>query len=518
MRGEEITSPGFRTGELLEESFLSIDVDAQLKKLPSHTFRSRHEYPVELVRDACRRGAGRIDVTITRRRIDVVDDGKALSDETLLRLATLFDRGEPPSTRQAALEWFMAKKGIGVLAAFAPTPSKVVVESGDARVVVRRRGGPAQLPPADHSLTRVTIHRTGGKPRRERDELKDLCRFAVADIRLDGRRVSRGGEPLGELAAGPLPPVGNVTGAMVWIPPAGDVCRVHLLENGVRWHQSVHTPGRHGLVYEAAVECPAKPPADLRKRIRNTTLRLHFLARRRYDRSVPAVRDRVDELLFGHFQATGDLLLLEDFSPFRVLGSETTLTLGEVKKKQSAGELTALTASDDPSRYATGEGTTLVLTSRQWEFLAEHAEVPLRPPPPVPRPESHLVRLTGTLRRTLRRLVNRIRLSAAPAMDPELLDEDEASLLSLVQVMLDQGRFRLPWVTSTVRTRVIMIDRARRWPSRVVKSREEAVLVLPRRNRQVQSAVAAVSRDRRNIYPVLPMLTHGHDGWDDPFV
>ncbi len=517
MRGEEITSPGIRTGELVEESFLSIDVDAQLKKLPSHTFRSRHEYPVELVRDACRRGAQRVDVTIGRWRIDVVDDGKALSNDTLGQLATLFDRQEPPSGRQSALEWFMARRGIGVLAAFAPDPSKVVVESGSATVVIRRRGAPAQQPPADHSLTRVTIHRTGGKPRREREELRDLCRFAAADIRLDGNRVSRGGEPLNELAAGPLSPAGNVTGAMVWIPPAGDVCRVHLLENGIRWHQSVHTPGRHGLVYEAAVECPAKPPSDLRKRIRKATLRLYFMARRRYAGYPSAVRDRIDELVFGHYQATKDQLLLEDFTPFGVLGSDSRLTLGEVRKQHAAGELTALTESDDPSRYSLGVGSTLVLTSRQWEFLAEHAKVQLRPPPPLPRPESLFVRFTGTLRHTLHWLVNRIRLSAAPAMDPELLAEDEAALLDLVQVMLDQGRFRLPWVTSTVRKRVIMIDRSRRWPSRVVKGREEAVLILPRHNGQVQAAVAAISRDRRNIYPVLPMLTHGHDGWDDPF-
>ena len=105
---------------------LSIDVEAHLQKIATHTFGSRHHYPVELVRLALSRGANRVQVTIKPTKLEILDDGKGIDKKDLAGLQIILDRKRGAQEREQAILKFKTARGIGLLVLFAPGPQKIV--------------------------------------------------------------------------------------------------------------------------------------------------------------------------------------------------------------------------------------------------------------------------------------------------------------------------------------------------------------------------------------------------------
>lgn len=505
------------TGESLDADFLSIDMEALLRKLPGHSFRSPHHYPVELVRTALVRGAIKVSVTVHRSRVEISDDGPPLNESKLEKLCDVFDSRKPAYERQAALAFFEDERGIDILAAFSPSPKAVIIETvgksrSGARITFRRGAQPHRRASSGEPGTRITILRAEGNTQKERETLRDYCRHAGAEILMDGSIISRRPAPENELASIPLTAWANVGGGSLWIPDEGDVCRIWFMDHGIRWRRSFFPP-RHGMVFEAAVECAGKAPDDFSERVREASLKLYRLIANEYDSFSPSHRDRVEELLFLHYRHTLDLTLAGDFRPFMVLDHAARMSLVEIKKRTEEGALQALRVDDDPGRYYTKSSTVLILTLLQWEFLVDHAGIRLSTPTPVPGPDPRPVRLYRWLKKKGAGAASTARLSLLKPVDRDELDEQETRLLDLISKELDSGRFRLPGVSPGNPIEIIMSDRGRSVPGRVLDYEGKTVLALFRHNRHIRCAARTLEKNPANIYMVLPMLTEGFDGW-----
>ncbi|MFH1437988.1 MAG: hypothetical protein ABIJ56_19930 [Pseudomonadota bacterium] len=546
-------------GEALGPDFLSIDIEAQIRKLPSRTFRSPFHYPVELVRSALIRGAERVEVEVERSAVVAADNGGMIDETALKNLTDVFDPKINAQERLTALSFFEDERGIGLLAAFAPHPKMVVIETSDGKNSgVRVTFRPGALPEKEAWLdprageasasrktrirldpgvgeasasrktsirlspgageasasrkTRIRIMRSGGDPGKERSVLERYCRRAAAQIVLNGREISGQSDPPNALFAATLAPWETVGGGTVWIPDQGDVCRLWLLDHGIRWQQLFHAPD-HGLVYEAAVECAAERPKDFSKRIRERALRMYGKLAEDYDQSPPGRRERIEELFFLHYRLTRDRSIVDRFAPFRVHEKSGRLSLPDLRMLAESGRLKALPMEEDPGRYITQGLTVLRLTQRQWEFLAEHARMELSAPFPVPRRDPWHTRLRRWLRKKADDAVSSMLLGSIDPVGRDNLSPQERALIDLVSSELMKGSFRLPGESSGGRVKVVLDNRGRRRPGRLIRYEGKRVLSISRRNRHVVLAIRAVHKDPANIAMVLPMLTGGLGGW-----
>ena len=59
-------------------ALLTIDVDAELRKLATAQLQGPWQIPAELVRRSMAAGASRVDVSFSRRRVRVEDDGRVI--------------------------------------------------------------------------------------------------------------------------------------------------------------------------------------------------------------------------------------------------------------------------------------------------------------------------------------------------------------------------------------------------------------------------------------------------------
>ena len=512
MRG--LGTGNFTVGTDLAD-FLSVDVDAQLRKLPSRRFRSVHHYPVELIRGALARGAGVVRVEVNRERVEVRDDGGPLNETLFKSLCDAFDSSLADVDRERALGYFEGGSGLAVLAAFAPNPRRVLMEvsvnGGRERVVfVRRRGPRMELPMADRgNLT--AVFRRGGNARKEREAILENCSFARAKVFLNGELISTG-RPTGALGLATLTPdkTGGRAGAL-WIPMSGDTCRVWLLDHGVRSRQIVLS-ARVGYVFHAAIEGVHDPDHACLKALTDEAAKLYRMLAKRF-RPLPAVmKGRIEELFFRHHRLTGTSPMVENFAPFRSRPAGEHHSLRELREEETAGNLYAVKAGARLEQYDTSSHRVFVLTDSQWDFLSQEVGLNLRIPPRVPRGD-------GALRAVVENRLMRggewlARVLAGPLkpMARDLLCRDEEMLLVHIRKQLLGKKFHLPWVAGAGEVNIFMVDRKGRSPALTLIEGSTVHFAVFRRHPFVEDAIEAIARDAGNIRMVLSVLTNGHDG------
>lgn len=498
-------------GPSLEAEFLSVDVDAQLRKLASRSFRSPHEYPVELVRDALRRGATVVQLRISSRRMEVKDNGAAFDEQTVKKMHLLLNPELPAWERHSALELLSGAGRLGLLSAWAPSPTCVQVYSSDVSWQWFPGRGPEALACTSHSGNRVCIRRRNADWRKEREEVIEACRFSPRAVILDGVECSIRGGRLHDLVSGPVCPGEGVRGGTIWIPRRGDVCRIHLLADGIRWRTVALSAGRNGLVFEAAVESPECMPDGLVLGLRRTALRLYFALVNSYEVLPLEMRNRVDELVFGHYRASGDAVILDRFSAFRRLSDRRLLSIGDVRQMALGGAVNVLLPEEKPGRFCVEGSQTLVVTRRQRDFLASEG-LALSSPRRRPVAPARLRSWLSEVSNMWRRLRGRLGLPGSPGLEPHLLEASERAFLEQLDSMVRERRFRLPWTLEGEEAQV-RLQRGRRAP-RVLRHQGKTVLVIGRGHRWTRLAVDALQAHPGNIRMVLPLLTMGHDGWE----
>ncbi len=399
---------------------LSVDVDAQLRKLPARRFQRPEHYLVEWIRGALARGASKIAITTGPRHAVVEDDGRAVDLAILDDLCTALDHDRDDAGRRAGLERFEQGEGLSVLAALAPEDARVELETGESEVRHRWHLSIGRRPfaaPCHGTVgTRLQVRRRGGA-RRERKAVEEYVRFARAEVTLDGKPL-HSGAPVDALAYARVT-ADDLVGH-IWIPASGDTCRLWSTSHGVRQRQRVLSAG-DGLVYHAAIEAAdGRAPLPL-DRLQTEAVALYQLLAKRYASLTPNGRTRADELLFLLHRCGGDAKLIRTFKIFRVLEESQLANLDDLRAAAAKGPCFALRVEEPRARFDIEGRRVLRLTAPQWEFLSDRAGVKLlRPPELVKRRRGGGLALrelwAGARRRRGRRLAA-IRPTAVPSTD-----------------------------------------------------------------------------------------------------
>ncbi len=499
-------------------ALLTIDVESELRKLTLAQLQGSWQLPAELVRQAIRHGARKIEVELGRQQLHVRSFGGGIPQASLHEVAVLLDPRREPERRHRALTTLEREGALALLGLIGLEPSGLRIISAPSQAnepgcgLEWKRGGRVELQryqPAPQT-SEVKVRGLKLDRARARTWLAEAARFASVtspvEILVDGRPLAQGFDDAiaHTRIADPLPGV-------FALPRTGEVARVILLQDGIATgHISLPDPP----CFEVALETRGLAEAGA------SAARLRELIAPHLDRLVEIAVDQMIEI--GHEGAsltTSDrsrlsqqLLLaarrrrehaktIARLPLFRGLerdGRERWYDLLALRQSvhEDGGErlLTTLFPDQDLGDFAP-EGRVYLLDEAERALLGELLELGFR----QPRRRVGRRRGLGELLRQgvgvrFRDLFAALRPGGRAIPDAEL-DPDERHLLVQIRAQLEHCEVVMCTGEGRVRRRGAGPDK----------------LLLPRASPTVRAAVRSVARDPGWVYPALLALLDGRD-------
>ncbi len=399
------------------DELLTIDVDAELRKLAVAQFQGPWQLPTEFVRRSLAAGANRVDVRLARARFEVTDDGAPLSYDTLEHLATLLDSRAEASRRHTALLALESLNAPSLLALGGLSAARIHVASAGHCLDVTSAGVSLQSRKPT-ATTHVRAQELKLDPRRAREWLVDKCRFSSKKVYLHGEPIPSGFDDyLATRSLHTQDPrwqahreinAHALTGT-ICLPRIGDGTRVVLLRHGV---VATHVSIQNAPCFEAIVDVgPAltgpTTAETLRAALRewleplnDQAVELLHKVVSSIDRGGPRVQERILTLLLLAARRRKALERLSEIPCIPCLESDATtrtrVSLAELndQARRTRAPLLALFPEQNPGDFALAGSRVLVIDVATRGVLSELLKIQFRTPAP---------------RRDTRRLGNRIR-------------------------------------------------------------------------------------------------------------
>ncbi len=496
-------------------NLFSIDVDAHLKKAASHTFGSPSHYPVELVRSALRRGARQVDIKITHNCIEIRDNGSGLDSASIKTLTSLLDPRQPIAVKEEAVEALQTRSGFGLLALFASSPEKILVEnvstSGKTRILFQKR----MLSTFDTcgltTGTHITIYTHSHRDiTREKQILQVYCQAVQRDIRLNNRLISRGPLLSQQMAYLRITPSTTISHGVIGIPPTGDLCRLRLLDQEIPYRY-VTLPPYKGFIFDAAIEFPHPSNGEITKSTLNHLMEFVFQLYQwlcqRHATTSPQIQARIEELIFTHYRLTGDTSFFQYFSPFKVFQSSDTLSLTQIMRQSSTSPIFAVPLGKERLRYNTTGKKVLSLTREQADFLINQQNLPITFLSPVFQKEKQFPKLLYSFKKMFKRII--LYFFPTPSRKKMInlhqLSSSEQFFINTLNQYLSQASDL--FLSNGPLLQAVMIPSRGPFPSiPPKKGKESHPLFIRRSHPLIRKAISAVQKNPRNIEIFIPLV------------
>lgn len=470
-------------------NFFSIDVDAHLKKAAAYTFGSSSHFPVELVRAALRRGAGQVDVESSARRVTIKDDGGGLDKEWLDTLLRLLEKSIGVEEKETAVERVQETEGYGLLALFAPSPERIILENvspmGKCKITYERGQARKSNECGIARGTSITLYTATHRDlAREKQILEVYCQGVSCTIRLNGNVISGGSLLSNQLGTMEITSSKFLSSGVIGVPAEGDLCRVRLLDQGIPYRY-VTLPPYKGFIFDAAVEISGELTRGVMNHLSVYSQRLYKWLCGKYASATPAWRVRIEELMFTHFRLTGDVSLYGEFAPFKVYGETAYLNLDEVMGEAENGSIYAVPRNKEKMRYHTGGRRVLSLTREQADFLINRQNLPVTFLSPQFQKEKKWSARFYRFKKMLKRLIMALlpKPSGKKILQRHQLTEPEITFLEVL--------------SNRIKKEIVMVSSSGPFPA--VRSRQNNGLLVRRNHRLVKKAVKVVAKDVCNI-------------------
>ncbi len=487
-------------------NLLTIDVNAELRKLCEALFDGPHQLPCELVRRSVRDRATSVVIDLGRRHLAVRHDGAPIPEERILAISRLLTPTAPDDIRHAALVAVEQAGDLPVIAALALGANRITIECADGANGHRLDLQPGH-PPDRRAVrgppgTTLTVHGMSTDPRQSLKWLRALCRFSPAQITVGGETIGRT-VPRGLASRDLAPPL---VGALA-IPHFGDAAQVWLTEYGV---VSAHVVIPRAPALEATVELGTDGPASDPVRVRDvfrpleqTVIHQAIDILQRATPQLPDGRPRhraAQVLLQGlkHGRFVRQLATVPAFSIIEPDGSRASADLVRVRdavRSNAAGRiLWALYPDSDPGEHLLPNGPVLIADDDERSALASLLEVRFAAPQPRPG-GSYLAAFRRAVGARLRAVGDGLALLFDPGAGRPIahgdLTKDELQLLCALHSRHDR--------------KVAVLTRG----AGPIRRRPRRPVSLPHENPTVAAAVAAHAGDPSWLYPASYALLGG---------
>jgi len=490
-----------------KNSLLTVDVDSHLQKLASNSFGSHEHYPVELVRSAIKRGATEIKILINSKKIEIIDNGKGVSQEELNILLTLLDFNLNVNQRENAIESFQTDNRIGLLAIFSPAPHTIEIEnisiSGFSGIRIHQG---KVVPLATQSIgkgTRISLIRKKVNWQDEVIILKDYCKFIDATIIINDHSLAKKSFLANSMVTTKLR--NNSAETYIWagIPNAGDVCRIWLLDHKIPWYYATIYPWQ-GFIFEAAVESLDKINEHLLKDVVIGATRLYQWLADNYSSYPIKYQMRIEELLFKHFRLTNSTFFNHSFHPFKRLNPSERLSINQIRKIAFTEDLYAIPTDKDQDQYNTSQKTVLQLSQTQIDFLLNDQSIHITFLPPIAGKRNRIYTYFQSVFRKYQQIMIGIRFINRKTMDSHKLSRDEKQFLTLLNNALSQTS---PQSENSKNPSAHFINIRGILPAITIEKNDGHLnKLIKRKHPLVKNAIQAVTIDPHNIELVLAIF------------
>jgi hypothetical protein len=457
---------------------------------------------VELVRLALMRGATQISVDLNDSQVEIRDNGAGIEDTLIHELKSLMQASHADEIREQAMLNLQNSEGIGLLAMFSPSPSRIIIKNstpdhghyldfqgGKLREFSRHNSGPGAGPSVPG--TRILLYRKGQSRKLEIKILKEYCRGVVRNILLNGQPISQQTIIRNQLAWLRFDHYINEGMGEVGIPKRGDVCRIWLLSQGIPLTRKIIAPWR-GFVFDAAIEYSDDLTTELLDRLLTEVRGLYQHLMAKYPKLPALTGQRIEELIFKHHRLSGDSTLVEKLAVFPALNSPRLLTLPQLRELAIGSRLLAIPPDAPVSEYQDIGKTILQLSQQQADYLVNHANIPICFLPMTSR-HSRIRSWISRVMAKWKSKYRRITRGKSKILSPDQLSDREKNFNMALPLIQETGFIngwgRIPgW---------LLIDETGLEPS---------LLVIRRKHALVRKAVESVFRNPDNIEYVGPLF------------
>lgn len=501
-----------------DEDLLSIDVDAEIRKLCGEQFSSPVEHVVALVRYLVLAGSRRIRLRISRRVV-IEADRATLPTSVLSYLEQVADQRANSRHRHQALAAIESLEGSPLLAMLSLEWGVISVpqREGTTQLVIQK----GMVRRRKIRLTKAVVLALTIKAKRAqlRYALMEACRFARVPVFIDGDEVQRSLH-LEDCLLTARFREGPIEG-IVGLPRHQSLCRVTYLLGQVVWRERVRM-SRRGSVHVAVVQAPNVRRAEelplrrMEAEVVRMRERLYESVRKGFFEMRPGDREAARDLFFRRGEK-GDQSLLVGLAIFERLEGEA-VDLEGLQRAATDGVLFAVEPDTRPRRWMVGPEQIFVLDRRARRFVSAQCGLTVVQPA-VRAGDSVWHRLHSRLfgwHRNVGPAVQSVwaRLLGARPVPAADLRAEERALLEALEAEVQSGRFVLPGMgqESSQAVHVEMLQRGP-LPAKVRRLGAGWVLGLPRQNPLVRQAVRAYAADPRVLYIVYPALLGGHNGF-----
>jgi hypothetical protein len=498
----------------MSRPLLTIDVEAEIRKLTGQRFKTPADYAVELLRWSAARRPIRIDVAVTRASFTLSHDGEGLAPGAIRELGALFDRRRPDAERHAALV-AIEEAAPELLAAFAVPGGRVrIATPSGARVTAyeyARGGAVLRVDPGDDDRFTVSIRGGRRDPELERRLIREAGRHSIVPVFVDGERINHG--PRLDDTVVQVDLRNDRLHGVAGLPAKSDLVRVVRLRHGILFEEKL-LASIGGMVFHAVVDEGGDDFEATTATLRRAGRRLYRRMAEMYDELTDDRRGRAFELLLARHEHTREPELLEGVRAFAVAAGQP-IDLGGVRRLAAGGPLHAIALDEPLRRYDLGGRAVLRLTTRQRRFLEKELGRALAMPP-LRRPDRGLAAALARLRLSIAaRLFPPFGGRAGIPLDDAELEPAERAFLDAARAEIRAGAFALPGEDRPFGLRLRMADRQRRPLVRIARADGANEYRIARDHPIVRSMIDAYARSPAYLYPALVALAAGRDGYAD---
>lgn len=502
------------------DGLLTIDVESELRKLATAQLQGPWQLPTELVRRSVRAGAHGVRVRVSRREVEIVDDGRPLAVEQLESLAAVLDPEVVPTSRHTALTRLEEQGEVALMALAGLNVERLTLRTdgnGRERILTLEKGRRPRLEEVPTRRTGTTVLVSGEAfGSQARAYLRTMARYCPTPVGLEGEALAIGPrDHLGE-AKLPAPVPGRV-----WIPRTSDTAHVWLLHHGIVVTR-VAVP--NAPAFEAAVELPSSASGGgLDAAAARQAFAAHLdavlhgaagclmEAARGLPNLPPSVHGRVTRLLLHTARRRTRLREVLTVPAFRVLDGATgetswvdlvTMRAHLDRGKPEGGgprQMRALDPDQQPSRFALGPGPVAILGEAERSLLSDLLGVHFVHPPLRDRGGPWMQRVRRAVEtaadRTGRAWDILTHPGRTPLEDGELTD-DERALLQALREFAPVPEDGAP----------IAIDMCEGGGRVRTRTGSQPAVLLPRGNPRVRACVRAIATAPAWAYPVHLLL------------
>jgi hypothetical protein len=515
-----MTAAGLQSGPAAQ--ILTIDVEAEIRKICGQQFSSPAERLVELVRTVVRYGARAVRVQVGLRWATIDTIGGSIPNDVIEYLSALGDARLESNQRHAALIACEAEHLVGLMALLGAGGAEIQTANGGGLLGLQLPAGARPIVTRGSETApgiRIRVARRGQR-RQEIAALRAACRFASLPIFLSGELVSAGmrtEDCLLEMTArsGQLE-------CRVGLPRTGELCQTTILCQEVVSRES-YSLSRRGFVHLAVVrDLGATSPDRIRPALVKSLVsaareKLYTTLRESLPAMPLADRRVARNLLFRRCERSADLSHIEGLRLFRLLSGDV-VDLGQLRAAARDGAIWAIDSSATRRPWLVPPAELFLLDAKERDFVVKQLGMRIMQPPLLTRDtllsrgRRMLVAAGRSLRDGLRSISARV--AGVQPLSHTMLVPVERQLIAALRAELASGRYVVPGLSRDVSREVrVFMSRRGSLPLRVRRTSGGLCLLVPRHHPQVIRVVTAFCREPASLYPSLAVLFGGHDGF-----